>query len=99
VSWESYKDNITKATVYTLVANGVRWSAATHIDGHGIQVFGERVRPYPGADKEKRYFPVIRHGPYGESEHSTEKGFKSIREAKSWAVATAKELGLIQGEN
>lgn len=93
--WDSYRDEITKATVFTLTAQGERWSPQTHIEYHGIQVFGSRAAAYRGGPKERRYFPVVRCGKWGESEASTEHGFKSVTEAKQWAFDAAITVGLI----
>jgi len=97
--WSSFRDNIVKATVYYLVADGQTWRSSSHIDGHGIEVFGERKEAYRGGPKEMRYFPVVRYGPYGESEVSNDNGFKSVADAKDWAIKAAQEVGLLKKQN
>lgn len=94
--WDSYRDGITKATVYTLTADGERWSPQVHIDYHGIQVFGERKPEYRGGPKKMRYFPVIHFDKWGESESSHSEGFASVVDAKQWAIAEATKVGLIK---
>lgn len=96
VKWDSYRDGITKATVYTLTANGERWSPQCHIEYHGIQVFGERKAQYRGGPKSMRYFPVIRYDKWGEAESSHREGFASVTDAKAWAITEACMVGLLK---
>lgn len=96
LSWHHYSDGITKATVYTLVADGERWSPAVHMDGHGIQVYGERKPEFRGSKRLLTFYtPVIRCGPYGEEEHSGDTT-RDLKAAKAWAIATGVRVGLIQ---
>jgi hypothetical protein len=96
--WNSHRDDIMQVTVYTLICHGVTFSASAHIDGHAIQVFGEKLPAYRGSTSTRTfYFPVIRTGKFGETEYTNfeDGGTLSLDAAKAWAAKTAASLGMI----